>query len=159
MWRQALNKFFLLAGFLAFFNGSAQAADLCANTTTCNVTTTGSAHLAGQGILPTASIGTALGSGSATPQTNSHDAAGQISVTSATAAANNTITTITFGGAQANTYATAPWCVITPANTNAAALSSANVPYVTSTTTGFSIYEPGTLANTTTYVWNWVCVQ
>ena len=158
MWRRALNKF-LFAAIAVFFAGSAQAADLCNNTSTCNVTLTGSMHLASLGNLPTVAAGAGAGTGPTVTMTaGSHDSSGQLSVLTGTSPTTSaSIATITFGGAQATTFVTAPWCTFSPANSNAAGVTSTYVSTVSTSAVVISL--TGTLTATTTYLWNYTCVQ
>lgn len=114
-------------------------------------------RLAGAGNTPTIAAGTGAGT-SPTVSIVGTDTAGRITITTGTSpAANATIATITFAG---GAYGSAPYVSLTPSNQPAAALSGANMPFPSSTTTTF-VLTSGTTALTaaTTYTFNYLIVQ
>lgn len=114
-------------------------------------------RVAGAGNAPTIAAGTGAGT-SPTVSIVGTDTAGRITITTGTTpTANATIATITFAG---GAYGTAPYVSLTPSNQPAAALSGANMPFPTSSTTTF-VLTAGTTALTaaTTYTFNYLIVQ
>lgn len=109
--------------------------------------------------VPTIARG--LGSGTTsivTMTAGSTDTAGQISVTPAgliTPLSGSPIATITFN----NVYATAPFVIIHPSSLNSGALQYQ--PYVTSSTTGFtlSVSNTGNLSSGIAYTWMYHVIQ
>jgi len=152
----------LTAGSMTL-TGAATVASLNAGsmTLTNNLTCSGVAACAkykGGSAAPALTRGNASGTTSTvTLTTGSTDSAGQISVATAgtvTTTSGTPIVTLTFSSA----YTTAPFVSMTPSSVNAANLL--HPPYVTATTTGFSVYISGTgLVTATTYTWNYMVMQ
>ena len=114
-------------------------------------------HLIAGGTAPTITAGAGAGT-SPTVAVAGGDAGGDVTITTGTspAASNAAVATVNFASA----YASAPRVVLFPAGANSAALSGATHPYVTSTTTGFTIQAGGSaLAASTQYKWNYVVIQ
>ena len=128
------------AGAVAIYNTSSSkpAQNLGSRTATAPIIAAGT----GAGTSPTISIAT-----------GGSDSSFQITLTtgSSPAGSNATIGTVTFAGTMPNT----PFCHISPANANAAALNGATQVFGTSTTTGM-VLTSGTSALTaaTAYAWN-----
>jgi hypothetical protein len=114
-------------------------------------------HVVGNSATPTSpTAGTGCGTSSA-PTNAGTDLSGNIGVTcGTTGTANNAIITVTFVG----TYASAPRCVITPANSATALLAVASQVYPTSTTTTLAVTANASAApGAATYLWNYTCTQ
>jgi len=112
-------------------------------------------HVIGSSTAPTIANGAGAGTSPGTPTLTGSDAAGQISIITGTLPSVSAVAvTVTFNAA----YGTAPYVVIWPANAAAATLGF--LPYVSSTTTTFTI-NTGSIAlgGSTTYLYNYVVVQ
>lgn len=112
-------------------------------------------HFVGQGTSPTIAAGTGAGT-SPTIAVTGHDASLSVSVTAGiTPATANVIFTVTF----ATAYGAIPKVMLTPTNSQAAALSGTSGLFVTPSTSGFTVTS-GTvgLINATTYTWDFVVI-
>lgn len=112
-------------------------------------------HLVGTGTTPTITAGAGAGS-SAFVSLSGTDMAGKITLTSGLLpSVSSVVLTVTFNTA----YIAAPHVVLSPANSNAAALSGLAMIYVTATTTTF-VFTGGATALTasTQYVWEYQVV-
>ena len=127
-----------------FFPPSAKY-DISASTTAQNL---GSRSASAPSILAGTGAGT-----SPTIAVAGSDASFQITLTtgSAPTGSNATIATVTYAGSMPNTA----YCICTPANANAAALSGATQVFATTSTSALTLTSGASaLAGTTTYVWN-----
>jgi hypothetical protein len=121
---------------------------------------TGTQHLVGRSTAPTIARGAGAGT-TGTVTVAGTDLAGAVTVATAAGGtaptANSVIATVTFNAA----YATAPYCVFSPANQTASVtLTQAESIYVTATTTTL-VLNAGTTAlpRPDTYIWNYFCAQ
>jgi len=115
-----------------------------------------SPHYGGSGSSPTIVTNSGAGTSAATASLAGTDAAGQVTINSGlTPAVNAAIVTITF----ATAYTSAPYVVLWPAEANAATLGF--LPYVTSTTGGFTVNNGVALGlvGSTTYKYNFHVIQ
>lgn len=111
-------------------------------------------HLIGNTSTPTIAAGAGAGT-SPTVSISGTDLAGQINITSGTLPSISAIiVTVTFN----QTFGSPPYCILWPANTNAAILGF--LPYVNSTTTTFTVNAPTVgLGAATQYLYNYHCIQ
>ena len=110
-----------------------------------------------QTTAPTVAASSNAGTGATASLSNATDTAGNITLTSGTVSfASGTQLTVTFNKA----YAVAPIVVMTPTGANAGGLYAANQPYVTSTTTGFTIsFGVALAAISTAYTWSYHVIE
>jgi hypothetical protein len=116
-------------------------------------------HLDGGGGVPAIAKGNAMGSDAGNPTISGSDVAGRITVTTGTLSltGNTTIAAVTF----VTPYTAAPFVVISPGNRAAAELSGTTQVYVpTPTATGFELrVASGSLAASTSYIWNYMVIE
>jgi hypothetical protein len=117
---------------------------------------TKSTHFVGGGSAPTIAAGAAAGTGPTISVTGT-DSAHIVAVTAGTTpTSNTTIATVTFNTA----FSSAPVCVYSAANANAAVLFGSSGVYINSTTSSYTLMlSPGALTASTQYIWNVHCIQ
>ena len=105
------------------------------------------------GSAPGIAIGAAAGTGAA-PSISGSDLRGSVTINVTSGTATGVLATVTFNVA----YASAPFVFLQPANA-AAGGRSTQIPFVSSTTTTFTVNANGVAVPDGTYVWNYFVIQ